>query len=410
MGKNKTYCKKCEKKHYPPTGKNCVLCEPQHEVSGLRSSVVKDKKKVTSGKKGVQQKDNSPSTSGIKIFDPQQFGAKSSDVSTSGSELETSTSEVEQETVTSVQTQILRQLQKVSERLDTVEQRVAENGPAVTSLEKQSKGKRRKDMQKLSSTSKHSKCTVYQNVKSKHVISDESSDDTEIPDICELRSSKRVQKKVDDRISQLERSTSSQGTGSKIKSKRGGNIDVFVEKKVAWPQDVILGGANRQRVSYDQLSLTQFVQGFVRNVVEENDQCVKDKMLLYLSDLMEDATDFAWVNAKAAHAVVLCEMERGVLDWHDTDRLDRLRRAHAQKHVTQIKHGISKTDARRPWYCKQFQSGNCHHIKDHEFGGKVFRHICAFCITLGKQYNHPEKDCQNAKRNAPKNELRAAQQ
>ena len=38
---------------------------------------------------------------------------------------------------------------------------------------------------------------------------------------------------------------------------------------------------------------------------------------------MEDATDFSWQGAKAAHAVLLCEMERGSLKWEDTDRVDR---------------------------------------------------------------------------------------
>ena len=33
-------------------------------------------------------------------------------------------------------------------------------------------------------------------------------------------------------------------------------------------------------------------------------------MLVYLSDLMEDATDLLWTNAKAAHAALMCEMER----------------------------------------------------------------------------------------------------
>ena len=36
-------------------------------------------------------------------------------------------------------------------------------------------------------------------------------------------------------------------------------------------------------------------------------------MLLYLGDLMEDAKDFSWQGAKAAHAVLLCEVERGVV-------------------------------------------------------------------------------------------------
>ena len=51
-----------------------------------------------------------------------------------------------------------------------------------------------------------------------------------------------------------------------------------------------------------------------------------------MSDLMEDATDFSWASAKAAHAVLLCEMERGTVCWADTSRIDRIRRAHAQKH------------------------------------------------------------------------------
>ena len=45
---------------------------------------------------------------------------------------------------------------------------------------------------------------------------------------------------------------------NKVK-KGGGDVEVLVEKKVAWPHESILGGVNRQCVSYDQLSLTQFV-------------------------------------------------------------------------------------------------------------------------------------------------------
>ena len=46
--------------------------------------------------------------------------------------------------------------------------------------------------------------------------------------------------------------------------KRGVNVDVSVKNKVLWPHEAILGGINRQRVTYDQLSLTQWVQGFVK--------------------------------------------------------------------------------------------------------------------------------------------------
>ena len=37
----------------------------------------------------------------------------------------------------------------------------------------------------------------------------------------------------------------------------------------------------------------------------------RENMLNYLSDVMEDTTDFSWQGAKASHAVLLCDMERG---------------------------------------------------------------------------------------------------
>ena len=118
-------------------------------------------------------------------------------------------------------------------------------------------------------------------------------------------------------------------------------------------------------------------------------------MLLYLSDLTEDATDFAWTNTKAAHAVVLCEMERGALTWHDTNRLDRLCRA--QRHFVN-KQNVGKTDTRKPWYCKLFQSGSFYYAKDHETNGRYYRHICAHCLSLGKTFSRTEKDCKMSRK------------
>ena len=98
---------------------------------------------------------------------------------------------------------------------------------------------------------------------------------------------------------------------------------------------------------------------------------------------------------KAAHAVMLCEMEHGVLSWEDSDHIDRIRRVHAKKHVVSSKANWVKTGdaAKKPWFFKNFQSGTCTHIKDHETNGKLHKHICAFCLSVGKQLGHPEKDC-----------------
>ena len=111
---------------------------------------------------------------------------------------------------------------------------------------------------------------------------------------------------------------------------------------------------------------------------------------------MEDATDFASASAKAAHVVLLCEMERGSVDWTQTHRIDCIRRAHAQKHTTNHRQNWGKIENNeRPWYCKLYQNGTCSHSRDHESGGKVYKHICAHCLTQGRQAAHPERDCKS---------------
>ena len=165
-----------------------------------------------------------------------------------------------------------------------------------------------------------------------------------------------------------------------------------------WPQDTILGGNTKQRVTYDQLTITQFVQGFARNMLDEDCHETREKMLWYLSDLMEDATDFLWGSAKALHAVLLCEMERGTVNWSNTSRIDRIRGAHAQKHINQKQNWARTHDSfKKPWFCKLFQNGQCSHSKDHELAGKLHRHICAYCLSQGRILPHAEKECTTKK-------------
>ena len=100
---------------------------------------------------------------------------------------------------------------------------------------------------------------------------------------------------------------------------------------------------------------------------------------------------------------MLCEMERRKLTWLDTTRIDHIRRAHAQKHQSKQNWG-NKVGEKRPWFCKNFQTGTCSYSKDHETGGKLQKHFCAFCLTQGRVLNHSEKDCQMVKKQQPKND------
>ena len=77
--------------------------------------------------------------------------------------------------------------------------------------------------------------------------------------------------------------------------------------------------------------------------------------------------------------VMLCERERGKLTWADTTRIDRIRRAHAQKHQNKQNWG-TRMGEKHPWFWKNFQMGSCTYNKDHETGGKLQKHICAFWL------------------------------
>ena len=202
-----------------------------------------------------------------------------------------------------LQQEILKQLQHVNARLETVEQNMETvKGAAHKHIDKIINFKSKLSIDDLSMSD-----------------SESSSDDLLIPNLNVLKSKRSIQNKVGQRLKQLQDdSISKSGKCDKYKSKRGGNVDCMVKHKVTWPQDIVPGGQSCQRVNYDQLSLTQWVQGFARNIIEEKSQDTRNHMLYYLADIMSDATDFSWQNAKAVPSVLLCDMERGAVSWQET--------------------------------------------------------------------------------------------
>ena len=99
-------------------------------------------------------------------------------------------------------------------------------------------------------------------------------------------------------------------------------------------QNFILTGAEKTRSTDDNLSITQWVLGFICCIQDEKFEQSRSAMLDYLGILMEDASDFSLESAKACHAILLTKMEADRVSWIETDKIDRFRRVHAQRHVT----------------------------------------------------------------------------
>ena len=211
----------------------------------------------------------------------------------------------------------------------------------------------------------------------------------------QIRANQLIQAQVQERLREIQEANVT-GTNTKSKSLGGGAVEVIVPNRIKWPHEFVLAGNSKERVTYDQLSVIQWVTGFCRTMKEEHDTNTKDCMMDYMIALLEDAQDFSWEAAKASHAVLLCRMEQGEIQgYHQTEKIDRIRRANAQRHLhANLGSGMAKTN--KTTTCQYYNKGSCNFSKNHETRGIWYKHVCSHCFsTTGKSFTHPETECRN---------------
>ena len=237
------------------------------------------------------------------------------------------------DTQTIINQQILAQLTDIGQRLKKLEKTDCKKSNDVTKHKNRSTRTRSKPIPSMSTQSTEStgQSTVNSAVPGTETLPFNS---ITVPSLVDIRQNANIQEKIDQRIKELQQ-LSNTGTDSKIKSLRGGSVDIFVKNRVKWPHEHVLAGNIKERVSYDQLTMGQWMAVFCRTMREEKSSKNKEAMLDYLVALLDDSNDFSWAAAKASHAVLLCRMEQGeIVDYTQTDLVDRVRRAHAQRHIT----------------------------------------------------------------------------
>ena len=163
-----------------------------------------------------------------------------------------------------INSQILDQLQKIGKRLEKIENVEC---------------KKTSDKSKIKTSKGASKSKKLVSAKS-DLKSDAKSElhHSNLPTFDSLKEDAVIQSKVEQRLQELSELAKT-GTIQKLKSQRGGQVEVMVKNRVKWPHEYILSGLNKERVSYDQLSVTQWVAGFGRTMREESDPEIKQHML-----------------------------------------------------------------------------------------------------------------------------------
>ena len=196
MGMQKKMCWKCNGRHFPPTGAKCDKTE-LYDAMNVSGSMAGE-----SSAGSEREKDS--------------YVIPSTSKAASGS----STQKGQEE----IQKQIVDQPQRVNQCLDKVEDRMAKDQHG-----RQDKGKGNQT-QKLS---KFSKRQLQVESDSSQSSSTSSDKDQSIPSLYNIRQSAKIQHQVDARIRELEQQSQTTGSVGKIKSKRGGNVEVIVKHRVA---------------------------------------------------------------------------------------------------------------------------------------------------------------------------------
>lgn len=232
-----------------------------------------------------------------------------------------------------------------------------------------------------------------------------------------LREDKQLQHKVKSRMAELHLARTSDSDDSdydettpkqqkKKKGKKSGRArtaDDFVTREIDWPHYYIYRGTERKPAKYEDLSVQEFVCGYLASILRgKESESTRKHMLTHLHELMLDATDFPWPNVRNYHAVLLNQFEMDRVTWEDTDKIQQLRHTYAHRvHVAKPVSSRSKSDIK---YCAAYQTGTCEEPGDHQTSKGLLKHICAHCLRVtGIGYGHPEEKCRR-KRSAGKND------
>ncbi len=89
------------------------------------------------------------------------------------------------------------------------------------------------------------------------------------------------------------------------KSGRVRTADDRVQKIVSWPHFYVYDPTTAESIKYNELNVQQFMFGFCNQILDN-----WKNMIVHLKELMQDASDISWENARNYHGLILNHFER----------------------------------------------------------------------------------------------------
>ena len=131
--------------------------------------------------------------------------------------------------------------------------------------------------------------------------------------------------------------------------------------------------------------------GFLRQRQIEKDEAIRENIIEYLIELLQDGLDFGWPAAKGAHHVLVHSIIDGLTSWADLDSVQKIRERFARTPNTQVE----KSRQLKPAPCFKFnRRTGCHESREHVHQHLLLKHCCQLCFqTNGKWEDHPKFKC-----------------
>ena len=181
----------------------------------------------------------------------------------------------------------------------------------------------------------------------------------------------RIQVLIADRMQQIEMDVRNEFTQDK--RKRSGRFNVTDNSSNVsyrrWPNEAILVDPNKKRVTFDELSQTQFILRFVKNVNDMIDPLTRRFMMAELYDLLQLIEATSWSVAKGAFIAVMHKIESGDISWMDHQILMQKRMIHT--HAAAFAPQPMRTPTTKPsagtdrrLLCKFHKAGTCREVGD----------------------------------------------
>ena len=221
-----------------------------------------------------------------------------------------------------------------------------------------------------------------------------------------LRQQLPVMKQAADRLARIrwqddEPETTTENNKNKSGGKKSGCMLVAaetVEERIDWPHMYVSRkvGGQQKGVAYGDLTSEEFTYGFMCMI--ESSKCKWEYRVMtnILRLVLKHSMAYTWENARAWYREMGVEVEQGIMDWEETDRVREMRFSHIQTKTPERRE--AQDSARPPLRlapagtktCAAYQTRTCEQQRDHA----NFTHGCAYCLRICNAVcRHPESDC-----------------